>query len=293
MACPVGERTRGSAEGRAIQDGRGAGHWAGPARAVERLGAAGRASQHQRPGLHGRAADSGPRRPAPAAVGLPAGAAAAHLQARHHRRVLLPHAVRGAHLGRRDALLPALRATLHYFAGPENNLSEISEHVPDWMGPSDEAVVRTYFEGTEGTGVPWSAWIGPLSLWLVFFSALFGLLIALAALFHPEWEQSEHLNYPLAELPMRLIDSGVTRSRLDRSAASGSVHHRCIYNCSTSSTPTTRASPPLAPTPASTTSANGPYPPALDAHLLPPGDPRFGYLCPRRSHSDGLFYLST
>lgn len=96
--------------------------------------------------------------------------------------------------------------TLHYFAGPENNLSEISEHIPDWMGPSDEAVVRTYFEGTEGTGVPWSAWIKPLSLWLVFFSALFGLLIALAALFHPEWEQSEHLNYPLAELPLRLIE---------------------------------------------------------------------------------------
>lgn len=101
--------------------------------------------------------------------------------------------------------------TLQYFAGPENNLGELWDDIPEWMGPTDETVIRTYFEGSDDGAVPWKAWAGPLSLWLLFFVAFFGLLIGLAALFHPEWEQSEHLTYPLAELPVRLADLGGER----------------------------------------------------------------------------------
>lgn len=98
--------------------------------------------------------------------------------------------------------------TLHYFAGPENNLEQLHGMIPGWMGPTDETVVRTYFEGSDDGGVPWAAWAGPLTLWLLFFTAFFGLMIGLAVLFHPEWEQSEHLSYPLAELPLRLTGIG-------------------------------------------------------------------------------------
>ncbi|MGI5819530.1 MAG: DUF6785 family protein [Armatimonadota bacterium] len=121
--------------------------------------------------------------------------------------------------------------TLHYFAAPENNLGELHGMIPGWMGPTDEAVVRTYFEGSDGAGVPWEAWVGPLSLWMVFFVALFGLLIALAALFHPEWEQSEHLNYPLAELPLRLVEhsEGTLKIWTDRGFWIGFTL-ACLYN---------------------------------------------------------------
>lgn len=101
--------------------------------------------------------------------------------------------------------------TLHYFAGPENNLGELRADIPEWMGPTDETAIRTYFEGSDDGAVPWEAWLGPLSLWLLFFVAFFGLLIGLAAVFHPEWEQSEHLTYPLAELPVRLAGLGGER----------------------------------------------------------------------------------
>lgn len=94
--------------------------------------------------------------------------------------------------------------TLHYFAATESDLGQVEALIPEWMGPTDETVIRTYFEGADDGAVPWGAWLRPLALWLIFFVALFGLLVALAALFHPEWEQSEHLNYPLAELPLRL-----------------------------------------------------------------------------------------
>ncbi len=103
--------------------------------------------------------------------------------------------------------------TVRYFAGPENNLAELWNMIPGWMGPTDQAVIQSYFEGADNARAPWEAWVGPLSLWLLFFTAFFGLMIGLAVLFHPEWEHSEHLTYPLAELPLRL--TGEHSSGLD------------------------------------------------------------------------------
>ncbi|MGI5817085.1 MAG: DUF6785 family protein [Armatimonadota bacterium] len=97
--------------------------------------------------------------------------------------------------------LPSL-PSLFYFAAPENNWEQFHEHIPGWMVPRDEGVIQAYFEGAEAELVPWGAWLGPLSLWLLFFLAFFGLQICLALIFRPEWEDSEHLIYPLAELPL-------------------------------------------------------------------------------------------
>ncbi|MFP4250874.1 MAG: DUF6785 family protein [Armatimonadota bacterium] len=107
--------------------------------------------------------------------------------------------------------LPSL-PSLFYFASPENNWEQFHEHIPSWMAPRDEGVIQAYFEGAQAEVVPWEAWVGPLGIWMLFFLAFFGLQICLALIFRPEWEESEHLIYPLAELPLML--SGEHQSEL-------------------------------------------------------------------------------
>ncbi len=99
--------------------------------------------------------------------------------------------------------LPAL-PTPFYFASPENRWAEFHQYIPRWMVPQGEEVIRQYFEGSDIGGVPWGAWTPPLAAWLVFFVALYGLLMCIALIFRPVWEQDEHLTYPMAELPVML-----------------------------------------------------------------------------------------
>lgn len=100
--------------------------------------------------------------------------------------------------------LPALTVPA-YFAAPENNYDAFAQYIPHWLVPHGDAVIRQYFEGSETGTTPWGAWVGPLSLWLVFFTAFFALLIGVALVFRPVWEEQEHLNYPMAELPLMLV----------------------------------------------------------------------------------------
>ena len=44
----------------------------------------------------------------------------------------------------------------------------------------------------------------PLSAWMLFFVAFYGLLMCIILIFQPVWEQDEHLAYPMAELPLML-----------------------------------------------------------------------------------------
>ncbi len=111
--------------------------------------------------------------------------------------------------------LPSL-TSLFYFATPENNWARFHDYIPEWMAPRGEEVIRTYFEGSEAGLVPWGAWLGSLTIWMLFFLAFFGLLICLALIFRPEWEDSEHLIYPLAELPLMLAGKGGIRITLWR-----------------------------------------------------------------------------
>ena len=41
----------------------------------------------------------------------------------------------------------------------------------------------------------------PLLAWMVFFVAFYTLLMCIALIFRPVWEDSEHLSYPMAEFP--------------------------------------------------------------------------------------------
>jgi len=99
--------------------------------------------------------------------------------------------------------LPALPVPF-YFASAENRWAEFQGNIPAWMVPQGDEAIRQYFEGLEMGPVPWGAWAGPLALWLVFFVAFYGLLMCIALVFRPVWEQDEHLAYPMAEMPLML-----------------------------------------------------------------------------------------
>ncbi|MGD9495388.1 MAG: DUF6785 family protein [Armatimonadota bacterium] len=108
--------------------------------------------------------------------------------------------------------LPSL-VVPYYFASAENRYEEFFKFIPSWAVPHGNEVIRQYFEGTDTTlpwywgwvhYVPWGAWLQPLAIWLVFFVAFYSLLLCLAVIFRPVWEQGEHLSYPLAEFPLML-----------------------------------------------------------------------------------------
>ncbi|HUS79827.1 MAG TPA: DUF6785 family protein [Armatimonadota bacterium] len=102
-----------------------------------------------------------------------------------------------------------------YFAGPENNYGQFQQYLPGWLVPGGtsqtgllprgELVIRDYFEGSEAGAVPWGAWLGPLGWWMLFFVAFYALLISIALVFRPVWEDNEHLAYPMAEFPLMLV----------------------------------------------------------------------------------------
>jgi len=99
--------------------------------------------------------------------------------------------------------LPAL-VTPYYFAATENRWEQFHEYIPGWLVPHGDEVIRQYFEGSDVGAVPWGAWLPPLAIWLVFFVAFYGLLMCIALVFRPVWEEDEHLAYPMAEFPLML-----------------------------------------------------------------------------------------
>jgi hypothetical protein len=52
--------------------------------------------------------------------------------------------------------------------------------------------------------VPWDVWIEPLSLWTLFFLALFCGLFSLVTLLREQWMRNERLAFPLLTLPLAL-----------------------------------------------------------------------------------------
>lgn len=94
---------------------------------------------------------------------------------------------------------------LQYFASPENRWDEFREFIPAWMAPTDDEVIRGFFEASEA-GVPWGAWVGPMAAWMLFFLLLFAALHLMAELFVDHWSERERLGFVLNELPLLLTE---------------------------------------------------------------------------------------
>jgi hypothetical protein len=76
--------------------------------------------------------------------------------------------------------------------------------VPTWFAPSDPTAVTGFFEGQ--SRVPWAMWWTPLATWSSFMVALFGASLCLAALIQRPWITAERLTFPIAQVPLTMVE---------------------------------------------------------------------------------------
>ena len=100
-------------------------------------------------------------------------------------------------------------AAPYYFATAENRWAEILHpHIPGWLAPTDGAVLDGFFNGLPaGAPIPWAAWVQPLLAWLGLMAALFAASYALMAMLRKQWIERERLTYPLAQVPIDMVQT--------------------------------------------------------------------------------------
>ena len=73
-----------------------------------------------------------------------------------------------------------------------------------WFGPKETEVIRQFYEGAEGTGVPWAFWIKPLVLWTPFLLAVYFIFLCMNVIIRRQWTDREKLTFPLVSLPLKI-----------------------------------------------------------------------------------------
>ena len=118
-----------------------------------------------------------------------------------------------AEMGLGCQLLPMLAAP-SYYATPENRWAElILPHIKSWVAPKDIEVTRSFFEGLpKGAAIPWSAWAMPLFSWGIFLLILYFVTICAVSILRKEWVERERLAFPLAQLPVAMVQPGKGRT---------------------------------------------------------------------------------
>ncbi len=91
-------------------------------------------------------------------------------------------------------------------------LKSVTALIPPALAPAHRAhsaVVRDYFFPGESGRVhtPWRPFLLPAALWGILIAAVFGAMMFLAAIFRRQWVQHERLGYPLATIPLELMQA--------------------------------------------------------------------------------------
>ena len=68
----------------------------------------------------------------------------------------------------------------------------------------DEQAIQDLYRG--GTGIPWAAWTIPIAFWSVYLLALSGIWLSLAGVLRHVWVKQERLTFPVALLPLQVVD---------------------------------------------------------------------------------------
>ncbi len=112
-------------------------------------------------------------------------------------------------------LLPIMAAPF-YYATPENRWAELVQpHLRGWMHPSGERTIQHFFEGLPpGEGIPWGAWFQPLIAWFVLVFALYMVMLFLMVILRKQWVEKEKLTYPLVQLPLEMVRTDDSKSRI-------------------------------------------------------------------------------
>jgi hypothetical protein len=95
-----------------------------------------------------------------------------------------------------------------YFASPENEWHTYTlPNLQDWLFPSNvgDSVGRFYQGMPPGEQLPWEVWFEPLFWWFALLIALLGACFCLGVTLRRQWSERERLTFPLAELPLMLV----------------------------------------------------------------------------------------
>ncbi|MBC8232219.1 hypothetical protein H8E77_21955 [bacterium] len=104
-----------------------------------------------------------------------------------------------------------------YFASPENDWKELFHtYVPEWLVVKDKSVLAGYYKDRGAFFYHNSiyveqyikAWLLPSLLWSTVIIALLIFMLCINILVRRQWMEQERLSYPLAQLPLEVIDKG-------------------------------------------------------------------------------------
>ena len=98
------------------------------------------------------------------------------------------------------------KSIVYYYLARANPAWEMTflPLIPQWFAPSDPAAVEGFFVGK--ASVPWSLWLTPMAAWLSFAVALYVSASGLIAILQKQWIRNERLSYPLAQIPLEVIN---------------------------------------------------------------------------------------
>ena len=104
-------------------------------------------------------------------------------------------------------LIPNMVGFTHY-ATPENDWgSQVLPLLPDGLSIKDPIVAKGFFEGLGPDGEPpYGAWIWPFFAWAVLLGAFYFTMISLMVIFRKRWIEEERLPFPMAQVPLALVE---------------------------------------------------------------------------------------
>ena len=104
-----------------------------------------------------------------------------------------------------------------YFASAENRWEVLFfDYLPSWLiVPDQQGAVTSFFEGLPaGQPVPWRWWLIPLFWWSTFYIAIFLVGASIIVILRKQWVDHERLSFPLAQVPLMLIDGSEEEDKL-------------------------------------------------------------------------------
>ncbi len=105
------------------------------------------------------------------------------------------------------AVLPlSLGVGAFYYANPVNNYELLHRYIPSLLVPQDKLTIKAFYEGSPGSVMPWGDWLPIISVWTVSTLFLWLSLLGLTLLFRRRWVEEEKLVFPIAQVPLALLD---------------------------------------------------------------------------------------
>lgn len=94
-----------------------------------------------------------------------------------------------------------------FYSAETARLDAVLSFLPKWISPQNKAIFKALYERTiEGSS--YSAWVMPVSVWMIFLTALFCSCFCFSVLIERQWMVNERLNFPLVVPALELTGAG-------------------------------------------------------------------------------------